>query len=148
MKHFYRTIGIPIGIGSGILGIGITLYYLKDNFISMFGESIPIELKLHVSIPSIIVALIISFITILISAYLPASKARKTSTLDAIRQTSDIKLTSKNVKTSKLTRKIFGIEGDLALKNLKRNKKDTEVLCFPYSYPFCFLLVHQPSLCI
>ncbi len=120
---FIGAIGIPIGIGSGILGIGITLYYLKDNFISMFGESIPIELKLHVSIPSIIVALIISFITILISAYLPASKARKTSTLDAIRQTSDIKLTSKNVKTSKLTRKIFGIEGDLALKNLKRNKK-------------------------
>ena len=34
-----------------------------------------------------------------------------------------MKLTSRNVKTSKLTRKIFGIEGDLALKNLKRNKK-------------------------
>lgn len=28
----------------------------------------------------------------------------------------------KEVKTSKLTRKIFGIEGDLGLKNLKRNK--------------------------
>ncbi|NLJ89442.1 MAG: ABC transporter permease [Clostridiales bacterium] len=120
---FIGSIGIPLGIGSGILGIGVTLYFLRDNFIRMFGESIPVEPTLHVSIPSVIAAFIISFITILISAYLPAIKAKKTSTLDAIRQSSDIKLTSKKVKTSKLTRKLFGIEGDLALKNLKRNKK-------------------------
>ena len=120
---FVAIIGVPIGIGSGILGIGITLYQLKDNFSRMFGESIPIELTLHVSIPSIIVAIIVSLITILISAYIPARRQKKITTLDSIKQTSDIKLDAKNIKTSKLTRKTFGIEGDLALKNLKRNKR-------------------------
>ena len=120
---FIAIIGIPIGIISGATGIGITLYLLRDNFASMLGEDIPVELSLHVSVPSIIGAIILSLITILISAYIPARRSKKVSTLDSIRQTPDVKLTSRNVKTSKLTRKIFGIEGDLALKNLKRNKK-------------------------
>lgn len=120
---FIAVIGIPLGICSGILGIGITLHQLRDNFIIMLGERIPVELTLNVSVPSVIAAVIFSLITILISAYIPARRTKKISAIDAVRQTADIKLTYKKVKTSKLTRKIFGIEGDLALKNLKRNKK-------------------------
>ncbi len=120
---FIAIIGIPIGILSGIIGIGITIHFLENNFASMLGDDFPVSLSLHVSGPSIIAAIILSLITILISAYIPAKRSKKSSTLDAIRQTSDIKLSSKNVKTFKLTRKLFGIEGDLALKNLKRNKK-------------------------
>lgn len=116
-------IGIPIGILSGIIGIGITLNQLKDNFSSVFGQGISVDLTLHVSVLAIGLAIILSLVTILISAYLPARRTRKISTLDSIRQTADIKLTSKDVKTSKINRKVFGIEGDLALKNLKRNKK-------------------------
>lgn len=120
---FIAIIGIPLGIGSGILGIGITLYLLKDNFSSMFGLGVPIELTLSVSLLSVVLAIILSMITILISAYIPARRAKKSSAIDAVRQTADYKLTAKNVKTSVLTRKIFGIEGDIALKNLKRNRK-------------------------
>lgn len=116
-------IGIPFGILSGILGIGITLSQLKDKFSSIFGDGVRVELSLNVSTLAVIIAIFLSLVTILISAYIPAKRIRKLSTLDAIRQTTDIKLTSKDVKTSKLNRKIFGIEGDLALKNLKRNKK-------------------------
>ena len=116
-------IGIPTGILSGIIGIGITLNQLKGNFARIFGEGVKAELTLHVSMLAIAVAIILSLVTILISAYIPAKRIRKLSTLDAIRQTADIKLSSKDVKTSKITRKIYGIEGDLALKNLKRNKK-------------------------
>ncbi|HHX11693.1 MAG TPA: ABC transporter permease, partial [Clostridiales bacterium] len=64
---FISLIGIPIGIVSGILGIGVTLYVLRDNFMNLLGD-IPIELTLYVSIPSIIVAIIIGLLTILISA--------------------------------------------------------------------------------
>ncbi|HPU64182.1 MAG TPA: FtsX-like permease family protein, partial [Mobilitalea sp.] len=110
------SIGIPFGIGSGILGIGVTLYLLRDNFIRMFGERYPVELSLSVSVASVIVAVVVSIVTILISAYIPARRAKKISAMDAVRQTMDIKLTARNVKTSALTRKIFGIEGDIALK--------------------------------
>ncbi len=65
----------------------------------------------------------ISILTIFISTYIPAQRASKISAIDAIRQTQDIKLSGKTVKTSKIVRKIFGLEAEIGLKNVKRNKK-------------------------
>ncbi|HLR15427.1 MAG TPA: ABC transporter permease, partial [Bacillota bacterium] len=65
----------------------------------------------------------ISVLTIFISVYIPARRASKISAIDAIRQSEDIKLTNKKVKTSTLVRKLFGFEAEIGLKNLKRNKK-------------------------
>ena len=61
--------------------------------------------------------------TIFISTYIPARRASKVSAIDAIRQTDDIKLSGKTVKTSKLVRKVFGMEAEIGLKNVKRNRK-------------------------
>jgi len=58
---------------------------------------------------------------ILISTYLPPS-GRSHLPIEAIRLSADIKIKGKDVKTSRLTRRLFGIEGELALKNLKRNR--------------------------
>ena len=116
-------IGIPIGIGSGIAGIGLTLYLLREQLVSLFGGNSQVELVLTVSVPSVIISVVVALITILISAYIPARRSKKASAMDAIRQTEDIKLKAKQVKTLKLTRKLFGMEGDLALKNFKRNRR-------------------------
>lgn len=43
--------------------------------------------------------------------------------MKCIRQTKEIKVEGKNLKTSKLTNRLFGLEGTLALKNFKRNKR-------------------------
>lgn len=43
--------------------------------------------------------------------------------MESIRQTNEVKVESKAVKTSKLAERIYGLEGTLALKNFKRNKK-------------------------
>lgn len=117
------AIGIPIGILSGITGIGVTLYLLKDLMSSFMNIGVSLDLTLSVSVPSVIIAALVALVTILLSAYIPARRSRRVSPMDAIRQTSDIKLTAKQVKTSKLTRKIFGMEGTLALKNFKRNRR-------------------------
>lgn len=61
--------------------------------------------------------------TIFISTYLPAVKASRISAMDAIRQTTDVKLTGKSVETPKWIRRLFGIEAEIGLKNLKRNKR-------------------------
>jgi putative ABC transport system permease protein len=117
------SIGIPIGILSGIAGIGTTLYLLKDIMTSFINSEVPLELTLSVSVSAVVIAVIVALATILLSAYIPAKRSKKISPMDAIRQSSDIKLTAKQVKTSKLSRKLFGLEGDLALKNLKRNRR-------------------------
>lgn len=117
------VIGIPLGVLAGIAGIGTTLYILRNQLITFLPADYNITLSLSVSPPAIISAVLLALITILISAYIPARRSKRISAMDAIRQTIDIKLTSKSVKTSKITRKLFGLEGDIALKNLKRNRR-------------------------
>ena len=115
------AISIPIGILSGLAGIGIT--FTSINTYLQGALSVSEELQLVVTPVSLFVACGISILTIFISTYIPAQKASKISAIDAIRQTQDIKLSGKAVKTSKLVRKIFGIEVEIGLKNVKRNKK-------------------------
>ncbi|HLS07072.1 MAG TPA: FtsX-like permease family protein [Bacillota bacterium] len=114
-------ISIPIGIISGIGGIAITLYLINPTLQNL--GDFKTDLAVSVTPLAVIIAIIIATLTIFISAYIPALRASKISAIDAIRQSKDIKLTRKKVKTSKLTRKIFGIEAEIALKNLKRHKR-------------------------
>ena len=67
-------------------------------------------------------AVVISALTIFISAWLPAHRASRITAIEAIRQTGDIKLKQRTVRTSPFTRKIFGFTAELGLKNLKRNQ--------------------------
>ncbi|GGA90792.1 FtsX-like permease family protein [Ornithinibacillus halotolerans] len=115
------AISIPIGILSGIAGIGVTFLYINTYLDGALGSSV--DLELVVTPASILIACVISIVTIFISTYWPARKASKISAIDAIRQTQDIKLSGKAVKTSMLVRKVFGIEAEIGLKNMKRNKK-------------------------
>lgn len=115
------AISIPIGFLSGILGIGMTFIFINTFLADALGTSEKLELVVTPEI--IFIACSISILTIFISTYIPAQKASKISAIDAIRQTNDIKLSGKTVKTSKFVRKVFGLEAEIGLKNLKRNKK-------------------------
>lgn len=114
-------IGIPLGILGGIGGIGLTLYLLKDKIISLTGSQIP--LTLSVSRISVIIAVIIALITVLVSARIPSKRAVRVNAIDAIRQNGDITPRPNQVKSSKLTYKLFGLEGMIASKYFKCSKK-------------------------
>ena len=115
------TIGIPIGIVVGIGSVWLLIPVVASNFGTILTSTIP--LTLSVSAPIIIAAAVGSLITILISAYIPARKAANTPVMESIRQTNEIKTEAKAVKTSKFAQRMYGLEGMLALKNFKRNKK-------------------------
>lgn len=122
---FVSIIGIPLGILVGIIGIWITLLCIKDKIMimisGMFDTAIP--LTLNVSLWAILIAAVIALATVLISAWLPSKRARRISAIEAIQQSTDIKLKNKKLKTYKWIYKVFGFEGALAQKNYKRNKK-------------------------
>jgi putative ABC transport system permease protein len=115
------AIGIPIGILVGIPSIRFVLSLVAKNFANFMYENVP--LTLVVSLPALIAAAVISMITILISAYIPAKKAASTPVMECIRQTNEVKVEAKAIKTSKLSKRLYGLEEILALKNFKRNKR-------------------------
>lgn len=118
------SIGIPIGIISGILGIGITLNIVNNLLKPMFIKNMAdISLHLIVSWQSVVIAAVLIAITIYLSVVIPAKRASKVSPIEAIRGNNEIKIKAKKLKTLKIFRKIFGIEGEMALKNLKRSRK-------------------------
>jgi len=117
------VIGIVLGIMGGFIGIYTVVKILNI----LLKENLGIELFFHVNTMYLVIPLIFMVIVILISAYLPAKKSAKTSPIEAIRGNNDIKITKKGIKTPKFIRKIFGIEGDIAYKNMKRNKKKYRV---------------------
>ena len=115
------AISIPLGILAGLAGIWVTFQFV--NTFLQGALNVEQELEVVVTPMMLVVAIGVSALTILISTYIPAQKASKISAIDAIRQTQDIKLTGKAVKTSKWVRKLFGLEAEIGLKNLKRNRK-------------------------
>ncbi|CAH0119919.1 hypothetical protein PAE9249_02428 [Paenibacillus sp. CECT 9249] len=121
-------ISIPIGIICGLVGIGVTFWFINSIIQGALG--ITEKLTVVVTPLSLLIACVVSMLTIFISTYLPAVKASKISAIDAIRQTTDVKLTGKAVKTSRFIRKLFGIEAEIGLKNLKRNKRRYQATVF------------------
>ncbi|KMZ44451.1 MULTISPECIES: ABC transporter permease [Bacillales] len=114
------VIAIPAGLFFGSIGIGVTLHLLSPFIQKMLFVSEPIRLVIEPY--GMIAVVLFSILTLLISAWLPAMRASKITPISAIRQTKDIEIKGKDVRTSNMTRKLFGFEAELGLKNLKRNK--------------------------
>ena len=117
------VIGIVLGLASAVLGISIVLKILNH----LLGNIWTYKFYLVFNYLYIILPVIFMIIVIFISAFIPAVSASKVTPIEAIRLNDDIKIKSKKVKTSKLTNAVFGIEGEIALKNIKRNKKKYRV---------------------
>ncbi len=115
------AVGIPTGILIGLPSIRLVLFIVAKKFANILYSNVP--LTLVVSVPALAAAAVISMITILISAYIPAKKAAGTPVMECIRQNNELKVEAKAIKTSKLTNWLYGLEGILALKNFKRNKR-------------------------
>lgn len=115
-------IGIPFGILSGLFAIFILLQVVQNILGDMLGDEFTFVFQ--TSALAIIVSIVLCGITIYLSARKSAKKAAKVSPIDAIRNSQDIKIKKKrSLGSLKLIKKIFGIGGDIAYKNLKRNKK-------------------------
>ena len=119
-------VGIPIGLLSGTVAIDIVFKVIKIFFkTSMFGE---LDLRVVFSPIVLIISTLVILLTIFISALIPAINAAKISPLEAIKNSSNLKVGK--IKSSKLVKKIFKTEGELAYKNLRRNKGKFRITLF------------------
>ncbi len=111
-------IGIPLGIICGIFADYILVIII--NYIANFND---VKFVFSISIWPIILSIILGAVTIYLSVVRAAKKSSKISPIEAIRNNNEIKINSKKIKSSKIVDKLFGVGGDIAYKNLKRNKK-------------------------
>lgn len=114
-------IGIPLGI---LLGLGINAILIAI-LNSVLGDMLSGASFVFVTptIP-IICAIVLSAVTIFLSSFFIALRASRIPPLVAIRGNKDIKVkNNKPYRTSKLTKKLFGVGGEIASKSLKRSRK-------------------------
>lgn len=114
-------IGIPLGI---LLGLGVNAILIAI-LNSVLGDMLNGATFVFVTptIP-IICAIVLSAVTIFCSSFFIALRASRIPPLVAIRGNKDIKVkNNKPYRTSKLTKKLFGVGGEIASKSLKRSRK-------------------------
>ena len=116
-------IGIPLGIVLGLIASYILIIVSNIFLKEMLNVNTGLKLVLSISWFSIVVAIILGIITIYLSAIRSARKASIVSPINSIRNSADIKVKSKKIKSPKIINKLFGIGGEISYKNFKRNKK-------------------------
>lgn len=126
---------IPIGIIIGYIFSNIVVFKINE-ILSLIEDYSNIEISFSWFV--IIFAISMSLITVLVSAYIPARKVAKVPPLEAVRQNSNGVKTKKQ-KYHPIIKKVFGIEGELALVQFSANKRTfrTAVL----SLSMCFTLI-------
>ena len=127
---FLSSVGIPVGILSGLIlafcGIKIANLFLDElnALANMMMDNMSFSIDFVFSWQAFVIALFISFLSILFSAWLPARKAARSTSIDSIRKASEVKTDTKPMTTSALAQKMFGFEGVLAARSVKRSKRN------------------------
>ena len=140
------VIGIVIGYLCGMLGDYLVIGYINDTLVNVI-KSMGVEKDLQIfliyttNIHAFYIVAISTTITVLLAAMIPAIKSTRISPIENIRGKDDYVVNTKKVKTSNISKKILGVEFDLARKNMKRAKKRFRVATLSLSIAFILLFV-------
>lgn len=107
-------ISLPLGCLIGFLALKFgTMLFLDNEFLSM-------DLKIRFYPIIILFTLLVLSVTIWLSLLAPARKAKKISAVTAMRSGNEIKVGKIKKRKNRIIGKLFGIEGSIAYKNIRR----------------------------
>ena len=122
-EAFYVSIiGIPVGVLSGLVGIGITLRYVSYGITGMM-HGVQRQIALRTSAPVLALTVLLALLTVLLSAWVPSRRVRKISPIEAIRASRDIRVPPQKKPAKRGLAGLFGLSGMLADKNYRRDRK-------------------------
>lgn len=113
-------VGIPLGLLCGHIAILALLQILNVLLSDLFNG-----MEFVYGMPPFVrlLAVFLAALTIYLSCLIPAARAGKTAPIDAIRGQGEITVPKKRYSTNPLIRRLFGMGGEMAAKNLKRSRK-------------------------
>lgn len=128
---FLSLAGIPLGIIVGLvftkLGTGIANQYFEglNRLVHIMVNEITFSLHMIISWKALLASAVLSFFTVLLSAYLPAKKAAKLSAVECMKSNGVLQKEEKigPIRPIRQTRKI---EKELAVVNVNRSKHRTK----------------------
>ena len=138
--------GIIIGYICGMIGDYLVVGYINDTLVNVI-KSMGVENELQMSliyttnIHAFYLVAISTGITVVLAAMIPAIKSTRISPIENIRGKDDYVVSTKKVKTSNISKKLFGIEFDLARKNMKRAKKRFRIATLSLAIAFILIFV-------
>jgi len=119
------AIAIPLGLICSIIAInGIILAF------KLIGADSVIPMKVSISPIILGISVVVGLFAIYLSALVPAYFAGRISPLNAISGRTSITKEKIKRRKNRLIQRIFGFEGALAAKNIKRNKKRYRITVF------------------
>lgn len=116
---FLSVFAIPVGI---LAGIGLQAAMISVLGGTLKGNGAQGDIKLVFNPWIFIAAVVLSLATVWLSARKSARRAAKAPAIEAIRLSKDIRDCETKLDTSRFVQRMFGFEGTLAAKSLKRNK--------------------------
>jgi putative ABC transport system permease protein len=123
---FLSVCGLPLGFTLGLIAEYIGVSVANASFHKLYESgvfAVDSRLPYAVSPLMFLISVSIAFGTVMLSAWLPAKKASRIPAIDAIRSAGEVIIKRRSVKTSRLTQRVFGFEGALAAKSMKRSKR-------------------------
>lgn len=117
---FMCLVSVPFGVVFGFLGVDITTKLLKNQIMTLLGE-VAFNVKFYPA--TILLTLILGLITILLACYGPARSAGNVSPITVLRSNGTVSGEKIKYYKATLIKKIFGVEGWIAYKNIRRNSK-------------------------
>ncbi|MFC6651626.1 ABC transporter permease [Paenibacillus rhizoplanae] len=119
-------IGIPIGILTGTLFMKVLFYN-----ISLLALGFLNDMRMVISVPILLTAGVLGLLSVFLSAIGPAKQASRVSPLEALQNLGSTKIDRiTTVKRSLFVTNLFGIVGQFASRNLRRNKKRFRITAF------------------
>ena len=119
---FLGAIAIPVGVGVGLLVQFSVLEIISHMLQTIAHTGIDFYIPFAISPWALAGAVAAAFAVVLISAWLPAAKAANHPAVSALFHADNVKV--KKLRTLGLSRLLFGVEGHLAAKQMKRSRRN------------------------
>ena len=128
-------VGIPVGLGIGLLGTWGVLAYLRDDFSGIYGMNTGfVPIGVSVSFWLLLLAVALCLFTVLCSVWVPAGRVIRSSSLESIRQEREIRL--KHVRSGK-----GSVPVRIARRNYRANRRKHRVTILSLAFSLVLIIV-------